>query len=116
MLARLLFSLPASNGKVERTFSQLSLLKTSKRASLGNQTLDDLLTINVSKVTMDEFEPEPAIKLWWEDKQRRPHQTTRKEYKKRTSSEIETETEEHDTESDSHESMLLNDWDDWMNF
>ena len=60
MLARLLLSLPSSNGKVERTFSQLNLLKTSKRTSLGNQTLDDLLTIIVSKVSMNEFKPEPA--------------------------------------------------------
>ena len=61
--ARLLFSLPASNGKVECTFSQLNLLKTSKHASLGNEIL----------------KPEPAINLWWEDKLRRPNQVTRKD-------------------------------------
>ena len=115
MLARLLFSLPSSNGKVERTFSQLNLLKTSKRASLGKQAVDDLLTINVCKVSMDEFKPEPAINLWWEDKLRRPNQTTRKEYKRINSSAQEIETE-NDSGSDEEQLLMLNDWDEWMNF
>ena len=41
ILAELLFSLPASNGKVERTFSQLKVIKSDKRTSLNNDTLDD---------------------------------------------------------------------------
>ena len=88
-------------------------MKTSKRASLGNQTLDDLLAINVSKVSMNEFKLEPAINLWWEDKLRRPNQTTRKEYKKRTTSNTQrTETEE---DSQEEQSFTLDDWDEWMN-
>ena len=41
-LATLLFSLPASNAKLERVFSQLSVIKTDKRTLLSNDTLDDL--------------------------------------------------------------------------
>ena len=45
-LATLLFSLPVSNGKVERTFSQVNLLKSTKRTTLNNDTLNDLLVLN----------------------------------------------------------------------
>ena len=36
ILVELLFSLPASNGKIERVFSQRNVIKTNKRASLSN--------------------------------------------------------------------------------
>jgi len=42
-LVELLFSLPSSNGKLERTFSQLKIIKTEKRSLLNNQQLDDCL-------------------------------------------------------------------------
>ena len=42
-LSRLLFSLPVSNGKLERIFSVLKLIKVNRRSSLGNETLKDLL-------------------------------------------------------------------------
>ena len=78
-LATLLFTLPASNGKLQRSFSQLNIIKTNKRASLGNETLNDLLTLNSWKGPLENFS---AIKLWWEAKQRRPNQSQRKDYKK----------------------------------
>ena len=67
-LVELLFSLPASNGKVERVFSQM---KRNKRSSLSNETLDDLL-ISTAEISMKQFDADPAIKLWWNDKVRRP--------------------------------------------
>ena len=45
ILVELLFSLPASNGKVEWIFSQLNVIKTNKRTSPTNQFLDDLLFV-----------------------------------------------------------------------
>ena len=62
-LASLLFSLPVSNGKLERAFSQVNLLKGSKRTLLGNETLSDLLVLNADKVPLQEFSPEAAIDL-----------------------------------------------------
>ena len=37
-LAQLLLSLPASNGKLERIFSTMKIIKTDKRSSLNNDT------------------------------------------------------------------------------
>ena len=44
-LAKLLFSLPVFDGKLERIFSQLNLIKTNKRASLASESLQDLLAL-----------------------------------------------------------------------
>ena len=74
-LARLLFSLPVSNGKLERTFSQVNLIKCSKRTSL---------VLNADKVLLQEFSPEAAIDLWWKAKNRKPTHGPQKQYKKRT--------------------------------
>lgn len=45
ILAELLFSLPASNGKLERVFSTLATIKVDKRSRLNNESLDDLLLL-----------------------------------------------------------------------
>ena len=42
-LAKLQFSLPASNGKLERNFSLLGIIKVNKRSVLSNEALDDML-------------------------------------------------------------------------
>ena len=83
VLIELLFSLPASNGKVERVFSELNVIKSNKRVHLNNDTLDDLLTISASNETLEDFDPDPAVNLWWNDKVRRPNQKQRRPYKKR---------------------------------
>ena len=43
----LLFCLPISNGPLERMFSQLKLIKDNRRTCLGEDTLDQLIRINV---------------------------------------------------------------------
>ena len=84
-LANLLFSLPVSNGKLERTFSQVNLLKSNKRNLLGTDTLSDLLVLNTNKLELEQFSADSAIELWWDAKTRRPSQAgPRKEYKKRS--------------------------------
>ena len=116
-LASLLFSLPVSNGKLERTFSQLNLIKCSKRTSLSRDTLNDLLVLNADKIPLQEFTPEAAIDLWWDAKTRKPSHAPRKQYKKRTSRGEALETPTSDTDSNEEEEedkLLLNDWDEWM--
>ena len=78
-LVELLFSLPASNGNLERTFSQL---KTEKRSLLNNQQLDDLLRLNTDVILLANFDVNPSIDLWWQEKKQRINQHPRKAYKK----------------------------------
>ena len=53
-LARVLFTLPVSNGKLERV---MKTLKVDKRSSMSNEFLDDL---NVDKVSI---QADPSIDL-----------------------------------------------------
>ena len=122
ILANLLFSLPASNAKVERVFSQVSIIKTNKRTLLSNDTLGDLLLLSTDQVPLQDFCPDAAVDLWWRSKSRRPDQRTRRPYRQHSagssSSTPDTATDdlsvysENDT-SDS-ESDRLHDWDKWM--
>ena len=82
VLIELLFSLPASNGKLERVFSQLNIIKPDKRVQLSTETLNDLLTVANHTESPEDFNLLPAIDLWWKDKVRRPNQKLRKPYKK----------------------------------
>jgi len=133
---QLLFALPASNGKIERVFSQLNVIKTEKRTALSNDTMDDLLVITTTKCALKDFSPDTSIKLWWEAKTRRPHQCKRKHYaacKKSTHSTVSTSTtssspivslldsdsatstrSDDDTDNDEEKEVLLDDWDQWM--
>ena len=106
MLAELLFSLPASNGTLERVFSQVGVIKSNKRALLSNETLDDLLIVATDDLTLKEFSPDAAIDLWWKGKIRRPNQKPRKQYQ------TEKGNDPENTESD--ETDLLDNWDDWF--
>ena len=66
-LIELLFSLPVSNGVVERVFSQMNVIKGKKRSLLTNDTLDDLLSISSANLPLSEFDPNEAIDLWWNE-------------------------------------------------
>lgn len=111
-LIELLFSLPASNGKVERVFSQLNLIKSDRRVQLSNKTLNDLLTISTSSESMEDFNPDPAIDLWWKDKVRRPNQKQRKPYRKRQRQITSSQSSSSDSDDPT---PLLDTWDEWMN-
>ena len=65
ILAKLLLSLPASNGKLERTFSLLGTIKVNKRSRLTNQSLNDLLLLLSKKIPLKNFNPDQSIDLWW---------------------------------------------------
>ena len=81
-LIQLLFSLPASNGIIEHAFSEMNVIKTSKRNLLTNESLDDLLLLSIEGPPLKHFCPDSAIDLWWKEKMRRLHQNPRKPYKK----------------------------------
>ena len=129
-LATLLFSLPASNAKLERVFSQLNVIKTDKRTLLSNDTLDDLMLLTSQNVPLDQFCADSAIDLWWRSKLRRPEQRARKIYRKRSVSESmsnpgtsssysSTELTGQETNADPSESDdndILDDWDTFMQY
>ena len=81
-LIELLFSLPVSNGVVERVFSQMNVIKAKKRSLLSNKTLNDLLNILAANVSLSDFDPNEAITFRWIYKIWRPHQSARKQYRK----------------------------------
>ncbi len=121
ILVELLFSLPASNGKLERVFSQMNVIKTKKRSLLTNESLDDLLLLTIDGVLLKDFCPDQSIDLWWQDKVRRPHQTPRKTYKKRkrvVQVPTTTESDSNSSQSESEETQqdLLTEWDNWMSW
>ena len=68
MLTELLFSLPASNGKLEQVFSLLGTVKVNKRL----WSLDDLILSKSDKIPLASFNADPSIDLWWSAKARRP--------------------------------------------
>ena len=78
---------------------------------LGNDTLKDLLTLNTDGTSMENFNPDPCIDLWWQAKIQRPDQKKRKRYKKQTGQNVESETE---SSSDDDDTFLLDDWDNWL--
>ena len=110
-LARLLLTLPVSNGKLERVFSTLKVIKVDKRSLLGNDTLDDLLVLNTDCISLKEFNPDRSIRMWWNAKTRRPNQQPRKQYKKKSTN----GDQDDDISTDSQDTgdNLLDDWDEF---
>ena len=113
VLAELLFSLPASNGKLERIFSIAGTIKVDKRSLLTNESLDNLLLLNSDKIPLASFDPNPSIDHWWSAKNRRPSQKPRKQYKKRSSGSSATPATDTEETEDS-ETDVLSDWDDLL--
>ena len=58
-------------------------VKTDSRASLGENTLTNLVRINMEGPSLEEYDPAAAMQLWASGRSRRPQQTKRKKYKKR---------------------------------
>ena len=117
-LSELVFSLPFSNGQVERIFSMMKIIKTDRRTSLHTSTLSDLLEIQVEGPPLAACSPDRAVKLWWDDCKttRRVNQAPRKEYRPRaTSTELSSYGPSYsEASSDSTEDTLsLDDWDDF---
>ena len=74
LLIRLLFSIPVPNAVLERFLSSLGRVKSVKRASLSQQTLEDILRIQAEGLPMECYDPNNANKEWDGAKRRRPNQ------------------------------------------
>ena len=116
-LSQLAFSLPFSNGQVERIFSMMKVIKTDRRTSLHTSTLSDLLEIQVEGPPLATFSPDRAVKLWWDDCKttRRVNQAPRKEYKSRATSSESSSCGSSSSEASSDstaDTLSLDDWDD----
>lgn len=114
VLCELCFSLPFSNGTVERMFSCLKLIKTDHRTRLNCDTLNNLMETRFEGPSLARFSAEQAVELWWEDckSARRPNQSARKPYTARKSA---RKTEEDTSESSASEpSFSLSEWDTWF--
>ena len=111
-----------SNGKLERVFSTLKVLKVDKRSLLGNDTLDDLLVLNTDHIPLKEFDQDRSIRLWWTSKKRRVNQGPKKEYQRKSRDQDDTSSVDSqsltvvDTQSlgTAASSVLLDDWDEFM--
>ena len=114
-LCELLFSLPFSNGHVERMFSAMKIVKTNRRTSLKSTTLSDLLKIKAESPPLASFSADRAVSLWWDacKTTRRVSQMPRKEYRPREKGQSSSDTMEI-PESDSQDTITLEDWDDWF--
>ena len=110
ILCELCFSLPFSNGRVERMFSSMKLIKTDRRTRLKQDTLSDLLEIHVEGPTLHNFTPKHAVEAWWSSckTSRRPNQSARKQYSSRSTG-ASTSTAGETPSSD------LIQWDSWFN-
>ena len=115
-----LFCLPLTNGRLERLFSQLKLIKSDRRSSLGENRLDQLLRITVDAPPLSKWDASVAVQLWWEDKTRRPQtKGTQKVTQNRTksgpstSSDASTSTVD-DTDTQLSDCLALDDWEAWF--
>ena len=67
-LVELTLTIPLSNGHVERCFSQMKLLKTDRRTSLGEDRLDH---IRIEGPALKKWDATAAVGLWWTSKNQR---------------------------------------------
>ena len=70
-LAKICRVIPIHTADVERTFSQLKLIKTPIKNRMQEQTLDSLLRIVILGPPLDSFPVNEAVALWASKKQRR---------------------------------------------
>lgn len=60
----LLMTLPPTSVSCETCFSQMKLVKTSRRTRLQQKTLNDLLVVRLASPSMQDFDPDQAIDHW----------------------------------------------------
>lgn len=112
-IIELLLITPFTNAKLERMFSRMNRVKTDWRNKLGRERLDSCLRISEEGESIEDFNPDGAIEIWYEQKVRRisaakPHRYPEKRQKSGQSSQAVniakytlSDLEETDTDSDS---------------
>ena len=81
---------PFSNVSLERLFSKMNLIKTTLRNRLINDSLNSILRIDISGLSLQSFHDEhleKCVNYWFNTKNCRQSQCKRKLYKKPTSKE-----------------------------
>ena len=109
-LVELLFSLPMSNGHLERVFSQLKIIKTNRRTGLGENRLDSLLRIVTTGPPLSQWDASGAVELWWSDKKRRSVEDSRAPPTRSGSSSSSMAAEPPEA---SATRITLEDWESW---
>ena len=71
MLSKSCYATPFSNAKLERMFSRMARVKTDYRNRLSRPLLDACLRVSEEGVGISDFNPDPSISLWYEQKVRR---------------------------------------------
>uniref|UniRef100_A0A1X7UK76 HAT C-terminal dimerisation domain-containing protein n=1 Tax=Amphimedon queenslandica TaxID=400682 RepID=A0A1X7UK76_AMPQE len=63
-----------STAVCERGFSCLNRIKSDQCTRLVERTTEDLMRISINGPSIEEFDPIPAIEIWWKDttRTRRP--------------------------------------------
>ena len=125
-LVELLFCLPLTNGRLERLFSQLKLIKSDRRSSLGEDRLDQLLRISVDAPPLSKWDASGAVRLWWGDKIRRPQAKGTEKFTRNaatsgpssssvssTSAGPSTSSVDDDANTN-NECVTLDDWESWL--
>ena len=103
----LLFCLPMANGRLERVFSQLKLIKTNRRTNLGEDSLDYLVRVNVEGPPLSEWDASRAFELWQHANIRRVN------HKDATSAAAATIID--DSVQRAHvDSLSVGDWEEWI--
>ena len=64
VLVRIMITLSPSSAAVERGFSQMKAIKTSRKSRMTNSNLAALMKVNHMDATLDTFDPSPAILQW----------------------------------------------------
>ena len=67
-VVKILLITPFANAKLERVFSQMNQIKTDSRTCLGLERLDTQMCISKEEASIVEFNPDPFIQKWYEDK------------------------------------------------
>ena len=79
---------PFSVASLEKLFSKMNLIKTTLHNRLTNDSLNSILRVNISRLSLQSFQDkhlEKCVNYWFNAKNRRPSQRKRKLYKKRES-------------------------------
>ena len=71
VLAKICRVVPVHTADVERTFSQMKLIKTRIRNRMQEKTLDSLLRIAIEGPTIEQFPVQEVVTVWAQKKKRR---------------------------------------------
>ena len=86
-------------------FKKQRLYYNRQHTCLGEDTLDQLLRINVEGPPLADWDATHALELWWREKTRRVnHKDSRSAPSRPQEEEMETE----------HEMFSLDDWEEWI--